>query len=415
MSDGGTVGRLDCEIAVGLLVALLLASPSDGQTVRPSDAYRSRAVSILKTVPLIDGHNDIPDAIHGLGGLDSVNFAVSQPKLMTDVPRLRAGGVGGQFWAAYVPVTTMDSGPHPAVYALEQIDLVRRLCARNSANMAMAYTAADIERNFAAGKISCLIGIEGGHAIENSLGALRMFYSLGTRYMTLTHWRSLDWATASTDTSRRGLSAFGKQVVLEMNRLGMLVDLSHVNDQTMSDALHTSKAPVIFSHSSARALSDHARNVPDSILKLVAVNRGVVMVNFNPGFVSEAVRVSDESISARMDALQKAGADSATRADSLKKWQAAAPRATLAQIADHVEYIRKIAGVDCVGIGSDFDGITEVPLGMEDVSKFPDLIAELLRRGWTEADVKKVAGLNILRVMREAERVAREMRGPARP
>jgi membrane dipeptidase len=415
MSDGGTVGRLDCEIAVGLLVALLLASPSDGQTVRPSDAYRSRAVSILKTVPLIDGHNDIPDAIHGLGGLDSVNFAVSQPKLMTDVPRLRAGGVGGQFWAAYVPVTTMDSGPHPAVYALEQIDLVRRLCARNSANMAMAYTAADIERNFAAGKISCLIGIEGGHAIENSLGALRMFYSLGTRYMTLTHWRSLDWATASTDTSRRGLSAFGKQVVLEMNRLGMLVDLSHVNDQTMSDALHTSKAPVIFSHSSARALSDHARNVPDSILKLVAVNRGVVMVNFNPGFVSEAVRVSDESISARMDALQKAGADSATRADSLKKWQAAAPRATLAQIADHVEYIRKIAGVDCVGVGSDFDGITEVPLGMEDVSKFPDLIAELLRRGWTEADVKKVAGLNILRVMREAERVAREMRGPARP
>jgi len=415
MSDGRTVGRLDCKIAVGLLVALLLASPSDGQTVRPSDAYRSRAVSILKTVPLIDGHNDIPDAIHGLGGLDSMNFAVSQPKLMTDIPRLRAGSVGGQFWAAYVPVTTMDSGPHPAVYALEQIDLVRRLCARNSANMAMAYTAADIERNFAAGKISCLIGIEGGHAIENSLGALRMFYSLGTRYMTLTHWRSLDWATASTDTSRRGLSAFGKQVVLEMNRLGMLVDLSHVNDQTMSDALHTSKAPVIFSHSSARALSNHARNVPDSILKLVAVNRGVVMVNFNPGFVSEAVRVSDESISTRVDALQKAGADSATRADSLKKWQAAAPRATLAQIADHVEYIRKIAGVDCVGVGSDFDGITEVPLGMEDVSKFPDLIAELLRRGWTEADVKKVAGLNILRVMREAERVAREMRGPARP
>jgi len=415
MSDGRTVGRLDCKIAVGLLVALLLASPSDGQTVRPSDAYRSRAVSILKTVPLIDGHNDIPDAIHGLGGLDSMNFAVSQPKLMTDIPRLRAGSVGGQFWAAYVPVTTMDSGPHPAVYALEQIDLVRRLCAKNSANMAMAYTAADVERHFAAGKISCLIGIEGGHAIENSLGALRMFYSLGTRYMTLTHWRSLDWATASTDTSRRGLSAFGKQVVLEMNRLGMLVDLSHVNDQTMSDALHTSKAPVIFSHSSARALSNHARNVPDSILKLVAVNRGVVMVNFNPGFVSEAVRVSDESISARMDALQKAGADSATRADSLKKWQAAAPRATLAQIADHVEYIRKIAGVDCVGVGSDFDGITEVPLGMEDVSKFPDLIAELLRRGWTEADVKKVAGLNILRVMREAERVAREMRGPARP
>ena len=375
--------------------------------------YRAQAIRILKTVPLIDGHNDIPDAIHGLsaGGLDSVNFAASQPKLMTDIPRLRAGSVGAQFWAAYVPVTTMDSGQHPAVYALEQIDLVRRLCARNSRNLAMAYTAAEIERNFAAGKISCLIGIEGGHAIENSLGALRMFYSLGTRYMTLTHWRSLDWARASTDTARRGLSAFGKQVVLEMNRLGMLVDLSHVNDQTMSDALHTSEAPVIFSHSSARALSNHPRNVPDSILKLVAVNRGVVMVNFNPGFVSEAVRISDDSISARTDALQKAGADSAIRADSLKKWQAAAPRATLAQVADHIEYIRRIAGIDCVGIGSDFDGITEVPVGLEDVSKFPDLIAELLRRGWTEADVRKVAGLNVLRVMREAERVAKEMRG----
>ncbi len=372
--------------------------------------YRAQALRILKTVPLIDGHNDIPDAIQGLGGLDSVNFAASQPKLMTDIPRLRAGGVGGQFWAAYVPVTTMDSGQHPAVYALEQIDLVHRLCAKNSRNMVMAYTAADVERNFAAGKISCLIGIEGGHAIENSLGALRMFYSLGTRYMTLTHWRSLDWATASTDTARRGLSAFGKQVVLEMNRLGMLVDLSHVNDLTMSDALHTSKAPVIFSHSSARALSNHARNVPDSILKLVAMNRGVVMVNFNPGFVSEAVRVSDDSISARTDALKRAGADSASRADSLKKWQAVAPRATLAQIADHIEYIRKIAGIDCVGIGSDFDGITEVPVGMEDVSKFPDLIAELLRRGWTEADVKKVAGLNVLRVMREAERVSSAMR-----
>jgi len=375
------------------------------------DSFRIRALTILRRSPLIDGHNDIPDAIHGLGGLDSVNFAVRQPKLMTDIPRLRAGGVGGQFWAAYVPVTTMDSGPHPAVYALEQIDLVRRLCAKNSRSMAMAYTAADVQRNFAAGKISCLIGIEGGHAIENSLGALRMFYSLGTRYMTLTHWRSLDWATASTDTSRRGLSAFGKQVVLEMNRLGMLVDLSHVNDQTMSDALHTSKAPVIFSHSSARALSNHPRNVPDSILKLVAVNRGVVMVNFNPGFVSEAVRVSDDSISARTDALQKAGVDSASRADSLKKWQATAPHATLAQVADHIEYIRRIAGIDCVGIGSDFDGITEVPVGMEDVSRFPDLIAELLRRGWTEADVQKVAGLNVLRVLRDAERVAREMRG----
>ena len=372
--------------------------------------YRAQAIRILKTVPLIDGHNDIPDAIRERGGLDSVNFATSQPKLMTDIPRLHAGAVGAQFWAAYVPVTTMDSGPHPARYALEQIDLVQRLCMRNSRSMAMAYTAADVERNFAAGKISCLIGIEGGHAIENSLGALRMFFKLGTRYMTLTHWRSLDWATASTDTSHRGLSAFGREVVLEMNRLGMLVDLSHVNDPTMSDALHTSRAPVIFSHSSARALTNHPRDVPDSILKLVAANRGVVMVNFNPGFVSEPARVWADTVTTRLDALQRAGADSATRADSLKSWTRAGPHATLAQVADHLEHIRQVCGIDCVGLGSDFDGITDVPVGLEDVSKFPDLIAELLRRGWSEQDVEKVAGLNTLRVMREAERVTASMR-----
>ena len=376
--------------------------------------YRAQAIRILRTVPLIDGHNDIPDAIRERGGLDSVNLAVSQPKLMTDIARLRRGAVGAQFWAAYVPSTTMDSGSHPAVYALEQIDLIRRLCASNARSMAMAYTAADVQRNFAAGKISCLIGIEGGHAIENSLGALRMFSNLGTRYMTLTHWRSLEWATASTDTARRGLSPFGKRVVLEMNRVGMLVDLSHVNDQTMSDALHTSQAPVIFSHSSARALTNHARNVPDSILKLVAANRGVVMVNFNPGFVSEAVRVYGDSATARLDVLRAAGADSATRADSMKAWDARAPHATLAQVADHIEHIRQVCGVDCVGVGSDFDGITEVPVGLDDVSKLPDLLAELLRRGWTEAEVKKVAGLNTLRVMRDAERVAVEMRRPHR-
>ena len=378
--------------------------------------YRAQAVRILRTVPLIDGHNDLPDAIRGRGGLDSVNLAVRQPRLMTDIARLRSGGVGGQFWAAYVPVTTMDSagGPHPAAYALEQIDLTRRLCAKNSSAMAMATTAAAVERNFAAGKVSCLIGIEGGHAIENSLGALRMFAALGVRYMTLTHWRSLDWAVASTDTSRRGLSDFGRQVVQEMNRLGMLVDLSHVNDQTMSDALHLSRAPIIFSHSSARGIAHHARNVPDSILKLVPANGGVVMVNFNPGFVSEAVRVYEDSMNSWARALRDAGADSATRADSMRAWGGGsrAPHATLAQVADHIDYIRRVAGVDHVGLGSDFDGIDEVPQGMEDVSKFPDLIAELLRRGWTEADVKKVAGLNILRVLRDAERVAREQRAP---
>src|SRR2546422_504082 len=390
-----------------LLAVLLSIVPSSHLSAQD---YRAQALRILKTVPLIDGHNDIPDAIRQRGGLDSVDFAVSQPKLMTDLPRIRAGEMGGQFWAAYVPVTTLDSGPHPAVYALEQVDLVHRLCAKYSTGMAMAYTAADVQRNFAAGKFSCLIGIEGGHAIENSLGALRMFYDLGVRYITLTHWRSLDWAVASTDTARRGLSPFGKQVVLEMNRLGMLVDLSHVNDMTMSDALHTSRAPVIFSHSSARALTNHARDVPDSILKLVPANGGLVMVNFNPGFVSEAVRAYGDSVSAWARAQRASGADSATRADSMRAWETRAPHATLKQVADHIDHVRQVAGIDHVGLGSDFDGISEVPDGLEDVSKFPDLIAELLRRGWSEPDVKKVAGLNALRVLRAAERVAAEMR-----
>ena len=405
-------------LAVVLTTFLLTAGPPVRLTAQAGVAkprvaavdYRARALALLKTVPLIDGHNDIPDAIRERGGLDSVDFSVPQPKLMTDLPRIRAGEMGGQFWAAYVPVTTMDSGPHPAVYALEQIDLIHRLCAKYSRSMAMAYTAADVQRNFAAGKFSCLIGIEGGHAIENSLGALRMFYDLGVRYITLTHWRSLDWAVASTDTARRGLSPFGKQVVLEMNRLGMLVDLSHVNDMTMSDALHTSRAPVMFSHSSARALTNHTRDVPDSILRLVPANGGVVMVNFNPGFVSEAVRAYGDSVGAWARALRASGADSATRADSLKAWMTRGPKATAQQVADHIQHIRDIAGIDHVGLGSDFDGITEVPAGLEDVSKFPDLIAELLRRGWTDLDVKKVAGQNCLRVMRAVERVAAELR-----
>ena len=393
--------RVIWKVAVGLAFFLTASPP-----LLSAQDYRAQALRILKTVPLIDGHNDIPDAIRERGGLDSVDFGVLQQKLMSDIPKLRAGGVGAQFWAAYVPVTTMDSGPHPAVYALEQIDLIKRLCAKYPRDLAMARTAADVERNFKAGKISCLIGIEGGHAIENSLGALRMFAALGVRYITLTHWRSLSWATASTDTARRGLSAFGRDVVHEMNRLGILVDLSHVNDATMSDALHTTRAPVMFSHSSARALTGHARDVPDSILKLVPKNGGIVMVNFNPGFVSEVVRAYEDSMTARGRALRAAGIDSTSVADSLKTWRARGPKATLAQVADHIEHIRDVAGVDAVGLGSDFDGITEVPVGLEDVSKFPDLLAELLRRGWSEQDVKKVAGLNALRVLRATEQVA---------
>jgi membrane dipeptidase len=403
-ADRRTGGR-----AVGRAALFLLVFLSAGPPVRLSaQDYRAQALRILKTVPLIDGHNDLADAIRTRGGLDSVDLAVLQPKLMSDIPKLRAGGVGAQFWAAYVPVTTIDSGAHPAVYALEQIDLIKRMCAKYPRDLTMARTAADVERNFKAGKVSCLIGIEGGHAIENSIGVLRMFAALGVRYITLTHWRTLSWATASTDTARRGLSPFGRDVVHEMNRLGILVDLSHVNDATMSDALHATRAPLMFSHSSARALTHHARDVPDSILKLVRANGGVVMVNFNPGFVSEAVRVYEDSMEARVRALRAGGAGATAVADSIKAWTARAPKATLAQVADHIEHIRDVAGVDAVGIGSDFDGITEVPVGLENVSTFPDLIAELLRRGWSEEDTKKVAGLNALRVMRAAERVAAE-------
>jgi membrane dipeptidase len=373
--------------------------------------YRAQAIQILRTVPLIDGHNDIPDAIRGRGGVDSVDFSATQLGLMTDIPKLHDGHVGAQFWAAYVPVTTIHEGEHPAVYALEQIDLVHRLCARYPRDLAMAYTAAEVERNFKAGKISCLIGIEGGHAIESSLGALRMFYALGTRYMTLTHWETTDWADAATDSAKHGgLTAFGEQVVLEMNRLGMLVDLSHVSDGTMMDALRVSKAPLMFSHSSARSLSNHVRNVPDSILKLVATNGGIVMVNFNPGFVSETVRLYEDSIATRTKALRAAGVDSVALADSAKRWDKNAPRATLQQVADHIEHVRDVAGIDHVGLGSDFDGITSVPTGLENVSKFPDLVAELLRRGWKTEDVKKVVGLNALRVLRDAERVSRQMK-----
>ena len=395
--------------ALSLVAALLAIAPAS----LPAQDYRAQAARILRSVPLIDGHNDIPDAIRERGGLDSVNLAMDQPRLHTDIRRLRAGGVGAQFWAAYVPVSTIHEGEHPAVYALEQIDLVYRLCAKYPAAFNMARTADDIERNFKTGKISCLIGIEGGHAIENSLGALRSFARLGVRYMTLTHWETLDWVDAATDTAKHGgLTAFGEDVVREMNRLGMLVDLSHVSDGTMLDALRVSRAPVIFSHSSARALDNHVRNVPDSILKLVAPNGGIVMTNFAPDYVSEALRVSSDSIQKKSALLRAAGADSMAVRDSVAAWRALAPKATLAQVADHVEHLRRLAGVDHVGIGSDFDGISSVPVGLEDVSKFPDLLAELLRRGWTEADVKKVAGLNMLRVLREAERVARVMQTP---
>ena len=349
----------------------------------------TRAKALHKQVPLIDGHNDYPWALRGIDpgrDLEKAEISKPVPSLMTDIPRLRQGGVGGQFWSVYTPSTMM--GQVAVRVTLEQIDIVHRMIKRWSDTFEMAHTAADVERSFKAGRIGSLIGMEGGHSIDDSLPTLRMFYALGARYMTLTHNGNLRWADAAADKPAvGGLSKFGEEVVREMNRLGMLVDLSHVSADTMEDALRVSEAPVIFSHSSARAICNVPRNVPDNVLQMVTKNGGVVMVTFVPGFISQAVADFD----ARPEAERKG---------------LTAPTATLSQVADHIDHIRKVAGIDHIGLGGDFDGITQVVQGLEDVSKYPDLTAELLKRGYKDDDIRKILGLNVLRVMRQAEKVA---------
>jgi membrane dipeptidase len=303
----------------------------------------------------------------------------------------------------------MRHAPGPARVALEQIDLIHRMVQR-SPDMEMALTAADVERVHRNRKIAALIGIEGGHAIENSLGALRQFHAMGVRYLTLTHTSTIDWADAATDRERHGgLSRFGEEVVREMNRLGMLVDLSHVSQGTMSDALRVSAAPVIFSHSSARAIADHPRNVPDSILVRLKANGGIIMVNFYSGFTEPgAVALARASYGVQDSIRALYPDDAAARERAMDQWRREnpMPRGTLGTIADHVDHIVKVAGIDHVGLGSDFDGITSLPVGLDDVSRFPYLTAELLRRGYSDADVRKILGGNLLRAMRQAETVA---------
>lgn len=411
--------------AASLLGLLVLPSGSAAQAEHsttadsPDSTAVQRAVHLLDQVPLVDGHNDLPWQIREKadGDLDSIDIAVAQPELHTDLARLEAGRVGAQFFAAYVPADRIADGA--TRFALMQIDLIHRLVARYDDTFAFARTAADIEDAHARGRIAALIGVEGGHAIEGSLDVLRALYGLGARYMTLTHWKSHAWADAATDAPlHQGLSPFGEMVVREMNRLGMLVDLSHVSDSTMMDVLRITEAPVIYSHSSARALAGHMRNVPDTILPEVARNGGVVMVNFAPGFISEDARLHGERADALLDSLRTAfDGDSVRIRPVFEAWLEAhpAPRASLSQVADHVDHIVEVAGIDHVGLGSDYDGIDAVPVGLEDVSKFPALIAELLRRGYEDEDIRKLAGLNFLRVMREAEAVAarlREERGP---
>jgi membrane dipeptidase len=371
-------------------------------------------------VPLTDGHNDLPWQYREKvkRKFSELDVSKPQPQLMTDIARLRQGGVGAQFWSVYVP--TDFEGADAVAATLEQVDVVYELARLHPETFEVALTADDVERIFASGKIASMIGMEGGHSIDGSLATLRMFHRLGARYMTLTHSRNTPWADSATDDPLLdGLSEFGREVVREMNWLGMLVDLSHVSPSTMHDALDVAAAPVIFSHSSARALCDHRRNVPDDVLKRLPANGGVVMVTFVPSFVSPQVKAHDERRDderKRLRGLPGATEDGVSQA--LRAWDRAnpAPRATLAQVADHIDHIRKVAGIDHIGLGSDFDGITSVPEGLEDVSEYPNLTRELLARGYGDEDLRKILGRNLLRVMRAAEETSARLhkeRGPS--
>lgn len=395
---------------------MALAAPALAQDAEDA-ARQERVRRILSRTPLIDGHNDLPWALRQSHGNDphAVDLTTNLDAgtdLHTDIPRLRAGGVGGQFWSVYVPASL--SPPDAAIATFEQIDTVKRIVAAHPDVFALAYTADDVVRIHRSGRIASLIGMEGGYSIADSLGLLREFYDAGARYITLTHSRTTTWADSATDAPKwGGLSPFGEEVIREMNRLGMMVDLSHVSEETMLDAMRVSAAPVIFSHSSARAVTDHPRNVPDSVLRLMAEDGGIVMVTFVPGFVSEEVRswnAARAAEEARLKSLNPGTPDVVTA--GMAAWTAAhpLPTATLADVADHIEHVRDVAGIDHVGIGGDFDGVDSLPIGLEGVETYPALLSELIRRGWSEADIRKLAGENLLRVMRAVEAVASSQR-----
>jgi membrane dipeptidase len=374
------------------------------------DKALTHARELLKTAILVDGHNDLPWAIRtdkkapsDVAAYDLHGKVPGQ----TDLKRLRQGGLGAQFWSVYIPG---EVGSGYARMQLEQIDIARRMIARYP-ELKFATTVADIRAAHREGRIASLLGMEGGHAIENSLGALRAYYDLGVRYMTLTHNVNLDWAdSAAKPPQHGGLTPFGEQVVHEMNRLGMLVDLSHVSDDTMDDALRVSKAPVIFSHSSARAVCDVPRNVPDSILKRLPANGGVVMVTFVAGFTDPAI--AKIQVPAMMEASRRAQGKSVEESEKIFEavmGNLKLPKTNIAMVANHIEHIRKVAGVKHIGLGGDYDGNTDWPVGLEDVSGYPLLFAELIRRGWSDADLKLLAGENVLRALAQAEDVARQL------
>jgi membrane dipeptidase len=407
-------------LALAALCPAFLAMTAARSGQAGDTALLARARKLLHQAPLIDGHNDYPWALRQKAQRDltKLDISRSQPSIMTDIQRLHLGGVGGEFWSVYVPVEL--TGQTAVTATLEQIDVVRRMMRRYPETFELALTAEDAERITKKGKIASFIGMEGGHSIDNSLGALRMFHALGARYMTLTHGKNTAWADSATDEPRLGgLSPFGEEVVREMNWLGMLVDLSHVSPDTMDDAIRVSRAPVIFSHSSARAVTDVPRNVPDNILQRLPANGGIVMVTFVPGFLSTQVAAWNKLQTAEETRLAlEFPNDTAAVTSGVAAWTAAhpAPRATIADAADHIDHIRQVAGIDHLGLGGDFDGIESVVQGLEDVSTYPALVAELLRRGYKDDDIRKIAGQNILRVMRQVEKTSKALhdeRGPS--
>ena len=397
-----------------MIRAALLSTAALLAAAAPASAQDEAAARrILERTPLIDGHNDLPWALrqqHGADphGVDLTTNLAASTALHTDIPRLRAGGVGGQFWSVYVPASLTPVEAAKATF--EQIDTVKRLVAAHPDVFELATTADDIERIHGAGRIASLIGMEGGYSIADSLGLLREFHDAGARYMTLTHSATTSWADSATDAPKwGGLNPFGEEVVREMNRLGMMVDLSHVSEETMLDAIRVSEAPVIFSHSSARAVTAHPRNVPDSVLRLLPEDGGVVMVTFVPGFINETVRAWGAARSAedaRLKSLNPGDPDAVTT--GIQAWIAAnpAPRAGIADVVAHIQHVRDGAGID-----GDFDGVGSLPDGVDGVDAYPRILAALMAEGWSEADIRKLAGENVLRLMRAVEAVAQRKKG----
>ncbi len=403
-----------------LVTLIALVTVANTMSAQATEKDFERARKVLASTPIIDGHNDLPWAIREskTAPMDVAAYDLRKHTTgMTDLARLKQGMVGAQFWSIYVPGEVKDSGY--ARIQLEEFDIARRVIAMYPDQLQLALSAQDIRDAFKKKKIASLLGMEGGHAIENSLGALRSYYALGARYMTLTHNVTLDWADAALDSARHdGLTSFGKEVIREMNRLGMLVDLSHVSPAVMSDVLDVTEAPVIFSHSNSRALVDVPRNIPDSILKRLPANGGVAMITFVPSFSSqEFLDHGKLQTSAEREIHKRLGADTAASHKEIEAWKAAHPNpiVTMSQVIDHIEHARQMAGIDHIGLGGDFDGITDTVQGLEDVSKYPALFAELAHRGWSDADMRKLAGENILRVFDRAEKVAAKLQKDRQP